>query len=96
MTSPFIEINSETAKNILVHDGKLNAIPPLPTGKKGDVNNDGKINERDLLLLSAIIVRFPLHIAGYYFNLDNADMNNDRRLNITDWILLLKYINKNK
>ena len=96
MTSPFIEINSETVKNILVHDGKLNAIPPLPTGKKGDVNNDGKINERDLLLLSAIIVRFPLHIAGYYFNLDNADMNNDRRLNITDWMLLLKYINKNK
>ena len=63
-------------------------IPATGTSKKaGDLNNDGKVNLKDSMLLLQ-------HLAGWdvMFNDVNADINGDGKVNLKDSMLLLQYL----
>ena len=64
--------------------------PPENYGNslKGDVNSDGNINSKDVVLFSKFV-------AGYSvknFDKNSADMNDDGKINSKDFVLLLKII----
>lgn len=77
---------------VSMHDGTLNTLKPLPTGQKGDVNNDGKINGRDKVLIKFVMERYPIYQRGLEFDFENADMNDDGRIDMIDYQILLKLI----
>ena len=62
--------------------------PTAPAYKPGDVNNDGKVNVRDLGLMQQ-------HINGWEvtMNLDAADVTGDGKINVRDLGLMQQYIN---
>lgn len=62
---------------------------PSPEINYGDVNNDGKINAADVLLLRKYLSKWEVAI-----NLDNADCNADGKVNAADVLLLRKYLAK--
>ncbi|MBE6563105.1 MAG: hypothetical protein E7660_05155 [Ruminococcaceae bacterium] len=53
----------------------------------GDVNGDGEIDAKDMLLLKKYIAEVTDNI-----NVDNSDMNGDDEINAKDMMLLKKYI----
>ncbi len=59
-----------------------------PLGK-GDVNEDGKINNKDLGRLIQYINTWPVDI-----NIDYADVTGDGKVNNKDVGILMQYINK--
>ena len=64
-------------------------IPKLDTGDdrlSGDVNGDGKVNGKDLLLLAQYNAELPVEI-----NLSNSDVNADGKVNGKDLLLLAQY-----
>ena len=59
----------------------------LPTIRYGDINDDGKINNRDLGLLQQYLSSFPVTV-----NLAACDVTNDGRVNNRDLGLLQQYL----
>lgn len=76
---------------IIVGDSSMiTTTPPENYGNslKGDVNSDGNINSKDVVLFSKFV-------AGYSvknFDKNSADMNDDGKINSKDLVLLLKII----
>lgn len=74
-----------------VYDSKLKAnfVGSLKISKpyKGDVNNDGKLNSYDLLLLKQRILNL---VSDKELDMKNADVNRDGRVNIMDYVELYK------
>lgn len=56
---------------------------------KGDVNADGKVNLKDLVLLRRCLNKWGVEI-----NKTNSDMNNDSSINLKDLVLLQRKLNK--
>lgn len=54
----------------------------------GDVNNDGKINMRDVVLLQQVVNGWDVS-----YNKDAADYNGDGKINMRDIVALQQYIN---
>ena len=57
-----------------------------PVVVKGDVNDDGSVNNTDLIILQKEIL--AITDDGYNFNAVLADLNEDGKINIIDYILL--------
>ena len=58
---------------------------------KGDVNNDGKVNDEDIVVLADYI----LNPVDEDFPVKQADMNNDGAVDVYDIVALRNYIDKN-
>ena len=58
---------------------------------KGDVNNDGKVNDEDIVVLADYI----LNPVDEDFPVRQADMNNDGAVDVYDVVALRNYIDKN-
>ena len=56
--------------------------------RKGDINDDGKVDADDLALLQHIIVSLPDNAAVRWA----ADINGDGKINATDYVLLSKLL----
>ena len=56
---------------------------------KGDVNGDGRVNLKDLVLLRRYLNKWPVDI-----NIEAADMNGDNKINMKDYIALQRRLNK--
>lgn len=61
------------------------------TGTKGDVNNDGKIDVTDVVLMVNAILMNP----SSFFNPWAADVNNDDEVNINDVVMIVNLILNN-
>lgn len=62
------------------------------TGKKGDLNKDGKVDEADLTLLKKIILNMPISEASLEYSA--GDMNEDEKLDVIDVIILKRALLK--
>ena len=81
-----------------VEDGILNSalvdyIPVIQSGKvtiykniPGDINGDGKVSSKDLLLLKQYLAWLPVTLVG------NADVNADGKVSSKDLLLLKQYL----
>ena len=67
-----------------VDNGTVTVLKPTP----GDVNRDGNINMKDLVLIQQLINHWNVHIDERA-----ADVNDDGEINMKDLVLLQRYIN---
>ena len=67
-----------------VDNGTVTVLKPTP----GDVNRDGNINMKDLVLIQQLINHWNAHIDERA-----ADVNDDGEINMKDLVLLQRYIN---
>jgi len=91
-TIPSTSTTSTTVKNLKT--------PPCEI--VGDLNNDGKVNIKDVL----VSAKYTVHLLKWYPCIDNskttdtcnniADINNDGTLSLTDTLMLFKFAMNNK
>ena len=67
----------------------VDGIVNVTSAKPGDVNNDGRVNNRDLGLLQQYLNEWGVSIYA-----DAADVNDDKRVNNRDLGLLQQYLNE--
>ena len=67
-----------------IENGVVTALKPTP----GDVNRDGNINMKDLVLIQQFINHWEVNIVE-----SAADVNDDGEINMKDLVLLQRYIN---
>ena len=67
-----------------IENGTVSVLKPTP----GDVNRDGNINMKDLVLIQQLINRWDVQIVE-----SAADVNDDGEINMKDLVLLQRYIN---
>ena len=60
----------------------------VPFRYKGDVNGDGKVNMKDLVLLQRYLNNWPVEI-----DLDTADLTGDEKVNMKDYVALQRVLN---
>ena len=69
---------------LVIDEGIVNVLKPTP----GDVNRDGNINMKDLVLIQQFINHWEVNIVE-----SAADVNDDGEINMKDLVLLQRYIN---
>ena len=67
-----------------IENGTVSVLKPTP----GDVNRDGNINMKDLVLIQQLINRWDVQIVE-----SAADVTDDGEINMKDLVLLQRYIN---
>ena len=67
-----------------IENSTVSVLKPTP----GDVNRDGNINMKDLVLIQQLINRWDVQIVE-----SAADVNDDGEINMKDLVLLQRYIN---
>ena len=67
-----------------IGNGTVTVLKPTP----GDVNRDGNINMKDLVLIQQFINHWDVSIVE-----SAADVNDDGEINMKDLVLLQRYIN---
>ena len=65
-------------------------VQPPPSFTPGDVNDDGRINSMDILLIARYIAGHDL--SALTFIREAADVNGDGQINIFDVLLLQRYV----
>lgn len=71
----------------VAENGAIDITSTTPSGIPGDVNNDGKVNVRDLGLIQQSINGWEVTLNG------DADVNNDNKVNVRDLGLIQQFIN---
>lgn len=72
--------------------GEFKNIVEMESNVRGDANNDGKLDKKDISATVKHIVTGKTE--GFNFN--NADMNNDQNVNAADIVMLINEINSQK
>ena len=62
--------------------------PAAPSHTPGDVTDDGKVNNKDLMFLQRYLNNWDIEI-----NLAAADVTGDDKINNKDWMFLQRYLN---
>lgn len=85
----------DVASHIIGADGKCTVCGRnAQTTAAGDVNGDGKINAKDIVLLKKYIANYDYDTGTSTVSVDTvgADMNGDGKINAADIVMLKKYI----
>ncbi len=88
--------NYAYVNEIEVHgtESEIEVVPPEPTYIKGDVNNDGKLNTADYIMLKSLVIG-NIEVTDLK-NQDTAslrcDYNSDGKLAASDYFLLKKHL----
>lgn len=78
-------------RTVSMRGGQVTLEKPKPTSKLGDVNNDGYVNSQDIWSLARYIVKLPVS----NFNMQNADINKNGRIDVIDTIVITILVIKN-
>lgn len=91
----YVYVKASQFKHVIKGKKSLNSdIPPsLPqvenVKKNGDINNDGKTNLSDMMMIYRHIKKIKI-VEGNQFNL--ADINSDKTVNLSDMMMIYRHI----
>ncbi len=90
------EVNGSFAylNEVEVHGTEVEVVPPQPEYLKGDVNNDGKLNTADYMMLKSLVIgNIDLtDLKNQETALLRSDFNGDGKLAAADYFLLKKHL----